>query len=55
MCETSDTLPSWSTVLRFVRENDEAYKRYREARQLQAETMRDQILALVEAPLPDNP
>ena len=55
MCETSDNLPSWSTVLRFVREDDEAYKRYREARQLQAETMRDQILALVEAPLPDNP
>ena len=55
MCDKSATLPSWRTVLRFVREDDEAYKRYREARQLQAETMRDQIITLVEAPLPTDP
>ena len=55
MCDKSDVLPSWRTVLRFVREDDEAYKRYREARQLQAETMRDQILTLVESPLPSDP
>jgi len=55
MCEKSKNLPSWATVLRFVREDDEAYLRYREARQLQAETMRDQILTLIEAPLPTDP
>ena len=55
MCEKSKNLPSWATVLRFVREDDEAYRRYREARQLQAETMRDQILTLIEAPLPADP
>ena len=55
MCDASNRLPSWRTVLRFVREDEEAYLRYREARQIQAETMRDQIIALVEAPLPDEP
>lgn len=55
MCDKSDHLPSWRTVLRFVREDEEAYARYREARQIQAETMRDQILHLVEAPLPTDP
>ena len=55
LCEKSANLPSWATVLRFVREDDEAYRRYREARQLQAETMRDEILTLVEAPLPTDP
>ena len=55
MCDASEHLPSWRTVLRFVREDEEAYGRYREARQIQAETMRDHILHLVEAPLPDDP
>lgn len=55
MCDKSDHLPSWRTVLRFVREDEEAYLRYREARQIQAETMRDHILQLVEAPLPTDP
>ena len=55
MCDKSEHLPSWRTVLRFVREDEEAYSRYREARQIQAETMRDHILHLVEAPLPTDP
>ena len=55
MCEATDHLPSWRTVLRFVREDEEAYDRYRESRQIQAETMRDQIIKLVETPLPTDP
>tara|TARA_R110000782_G_scaffold18717_1_gene51249 strand:+ start:338 stop:805 length:468 start_codon:yes stop_codon:yes gene_type:complete len=55
MCEADAHLPSWRTVLRFVREDEEAHVRYREARLIQAECMRDQIIALVEAPLPTDP
>lgn len=55
MCDKSNRYPSWRTVLRFVREDEEAHKRYREARQIQAETMRDDILMIVERPLPIDP
>ena len=52
MCDKDAGLPSWHTVLRFVQEDEDAYKRYRQARVLQAETYRDQIIALSEEPLP---
>ena len=55
ICETSDNLPSWRTVLRHVQEDEDAYKQYRIARSLQCEVMRDQILDLVQAPLPTDP
>ena len=55
ICETSDNLPSWRTILRYVQEDEGAYTQYRTARSLQCEVMRDQILDLVQAPLPDDP
>ena len=55
ICETSEHLPSWRTVLRHVQEDEDAYKQYRIARSLQCEVMRDQILDLVQAPLPEDP
>ena len=55
ICNNDDTLPSWRTVLRHVQEDEDAYKAYRTARTLQCEVMRDQIIDLVEAPLPDDP
>lgn len=55
ICEQGDHLPSWRTFLRYVREDEDAYTRYREARQIQAEVMRDQIISIVERPLPDDP
>jgi len=55
ICDTSETLPSWRTILRYVQEDEEAYTQYRNARSLQCEVMRDQILDLVEAALPDDP
>ena len=55
ICNNSEHLPSWRTVLRWVQENEEAYTKYRVARTLQCEAMRDQIIDLVEAPLPDDP
>ena len=51
----SDSLPSWRTVLRHVQEDDEAYFQYRKARALQAEMLRDQIIDIIEAPLPTDP
>ena len=42
-------------MLRWVQEDEEAYTAYRIARTLQCEVMRDQIIDLVEAPLPDDP
>ena len=55
ICDTSETLPSWRTILRFVQEDEAAYTQYRNARCLQCEVMRDQILDLVEAELPTDP
>ena len=55
ICDTSETLPSWRTILRYVQEDEDAYTQYRNARSLQCEVMRDQILDFVEAALPDDP
>jgi len=55
ICDTSETLPSWRTILRHVQEDEDAYKQYRNARSLQCEVMRDRILDIVEAGLPDDP
>jgi len=55
ICNQSTDLPSWRTVLRYVQDDEEAYTQYRTARALQCEVMRDQIIDLVEAPLPDDP
>jgi len=55
ICDTSETLPSWRTILRYVQEDEDAYTQYRNARSLQCEVMRDQILDLVEAQLPTDP
>ena len=55
ICNEAEHLPSWRTVLRWVREDEGAYTAYRQARTLQCEVMRDQIIDLVEAPLPDDP
>lgn len=55
MCDKSNLFPSWRTVLRFVREDEDAHARYREARQIQAEVMRDEIIELVQKPLPTDP
>ena len=55
ICDSSDHLPGWRTVLRHVREDEDAHVQYRTARSLQCEVMRDQILDLVKAKLPDDP
>jgi len=55
ICNSSEHLPSWRTVLRYVQEDEEAYKQYRIARSLQCEVMRDQILDLVKSQLPTDP
>ena len=55
ICNNTKSLPSWRTVLRWVQENDDAHTMYRKARALQCEVMRDQILDLVKAKLPDDP
>ena len=55
ICNENDHLPSRRTILRYVQEDEEAYKQYRIARSLQCEVMRDQILDLVQAPLPTDP
>ena len=55
ICNNSEHLPSWRTMLRYVQDNEDAYSAYRKARALQCEVMRDQILDLVEAELPTDP
>lgn len=52
---TADEFPSWKTVLRHVQDSDDAYQQYRKARALQAEILRDQIIDIVEEPLPTDP
>ena len=55
MCDADKALPSWRTVLRFVQEDEAAYKLYRQSRVLQAEFYRDEIIKLSEMPLPADP
>ena len=55
ICNNSEHLPSWRTMLRYVQDDEDAYSAYRRARALQCEVMRDQILDLVEAELPTDP
>lgn len=50
-----DELPSWRTVLRHIQEDDEAHDEYRRARAIQAEMLRDEIIEIIERPLPDDP
>lgn len=54
ICEADD-LPSWRTVTRHVQEDDEAHTQYRKARAIQGEILRDQIIDIIEAPLPTDP
>jgi len=49
------TLPSYRTVMRHITEDDDAHTMYRKARAIQAETLRDAIIDIVEQPLPDDP
>lgn len=55
ICNGTKDLPSWRTVLRLVQEDENAYTKYRTARTLQCEVMRDQIIDIVEASLPEDP
>lgn len=50
-----ESLPSWRTVLRHIQEDDEAHDEYRRARAIQAEMLRDDIIEIIERPLPDDP
>ena len=49
------SLPSYRTVMRHIQEDDDAHDQYRRARAIQVELLRDQIIELVEQPLPDDP
>ena len=51
----SDEFPNQRTVLRHVQDSEEAYVEYRRARALQAEVLRDEIMDIVELPLPTDP
>jgi len=55
ICDQSKDLPSYRTVYRHIREDSDAYDKYRAARNIQCEMLRDEILELVSAPLPDDP
>ena len=54
MCRQDD-FPCHMTVYRHIREDEDAYQQYDSARQIQCEILREQIIELVEAPLPDDP
>lgn len=49
------SLPSYRTIMRHIQEDDEAHDQYRKARAIQVEMLRDEIIELVEKPLPDDP
>lgn len=55
ICSQDEALPSWRTVLRHIQEDDEAHEEYRKARAIQAEVLRDEIIEIIEAPLPEDP
>lgn len=41
--------------MRHIQEDDDAHDQYRKARAIQVEMLRDEIIDLVEQPLPDDP
>jgi len=47
--------PSYRTFYRFLQEDEDAYVQYRKARAIQAEMLRDQIINIIESPLPTDP
>ena len=51
----ADKMPSSRTILRYVQDDEDAYKQYRTARAIQAEILRDDIIELVERELPTDP
>lgn len=54
ICLDAD-LPTWKTILRYVQKDEKNYQAYRNARALQAEVMRDEIIDLVGKALPADP
>ena len=50
-----EEFPSYRTIMRHIQEDEESWLAYRKARTIQAEKIRDQIIDLVEKPLPDDP
>lgn len=52
---SDESLPSYRTVMRHIQEDDDAHDQYRRARAIQVELLRDEIIDLVEQPLPDDP
>jgi hypothetical protein len=52
ICDKEERFPAWRTVLQYVKDNEEAYVRYRKARIDQAESLRDYLLELTQRPLP---
>ncbi len=55
ICREDPELPSDRTVLRHIQEDDDAYELYRKAQAIRAERLRDEIIDLIELPLPDDP
>ena len=55
ICREDSELPSDRTVLRHIQEDDDAYELYRKAQAIRAERLRDEIIDLIELPLPDDP
>lgn len=55
ICREDSELPSDRTVLRHIQEDEGAYENYRKAQAIRAERLRDEIIDLIELPLPDDP
>jgi len=55
ICTVDSKFPHSRTVTRHIQEDDEAHTEYRKARAIQAEVLRDQIIDIIERPLPDDP
>ena len=55
ICREDAKLPSDRTVPRHIQEDENAYDMYRKAQAVRAERLRDEIIDLIEMPLPDDP
>tara|TARA_R100001129_G_scaffold132405_1_gene93883 strand:- start:544 stop:1035 length:492 start_codon:yes stop_codon:yes gene_type:complete len=53
VCDSDDTLPDWSPVLRKVQRDDEMYDMYSKARAIGAEFLMDEMFDLARKPLDD--
>ena len=55
ICDTTEHLPNKRTIYRHVQSDEKAWEKYSKARAIQGEDLDDQIMDIINEPLPADP